>query len=161
MVLGFSILWVLLHQGLYHFFAQHNFFQSPSQSPWLLMYATQLANLYVAQSTSTSVTPLTSHRSNNSMHCYIDGEASESITRTKFETSYSDVFSAYNQHFIDITLSLPLLSFWLCICSLFFFIHVCWSFSFWIFAPQKLVVQCQLLLYFIHFHCAQQLMTIL
>jgi hypothetical protein len=59
------------------------------------------------------------------MHCYIDGEVSESITRTKFETPYSDVSSAYNRHFIDITLSLPLLSFWLCICSLFFFIHVC------------------------------------
>ncbi len=60
------------------------------------MYASQLTHLYAAQSTSTSTTPSISHKSNNSTHCYIDGEASKFITRTKFETSFSDVSSAYN-----------------------------------------------------------------
>jgi hypothetical protein len=60
------------------------------------MYVAQLASFYVAQSTSTFATPSTTHRSNNSMHCYIDGEVFESITGTKFETSYFDVSSAYN-----------------------------------------------------------------
>jgi hypothetical protein len=45
------------------FFAQDYFFQSPSQSPWLLVYAAQLTNLYATQSTSTS------HRNNSGMHC--------------------------------------------------------------------------------------------
>jgi hypothetical protein len=85
---GCSTLWVFLHGGLYHFFAQDDFFQNPSQSPWLSMY--------VAQSSSTSTTLSTSHRSNNNMHCYIDGEAFKSIIWTKFETSYFDVSSVYN-----------------------------------------------------------------
>lgn len=78
------------------FFAQDDFLQSYSQSPQLLVYTTQLANLYVAQSTLTSTTPSTSHKSNSGMHCYIDGEAYESITETKFGTSYYDVSNAYN-----------------------------------------------------------------
>ncbi len=64
-------------------------------SPQLLVYATQLANLHVAQSTLTFTTPSTSHKSNSGMHCYIDGEACESITGTKFGTSYYDVSNAY------------------------------------------------------------------
>ncbi len=78
------------------FFAQNDFFQSPSQSPLLSVYAAQLVDLYVSQSTSTSATPSTSHRSKNSMHCYINGKVFEFVVRTKFETSYSNVFSAYN-----------------------------------------------------------------
>jgi LAS superfamily LD-carboxypeptidase LdcB len=66
------------------FFAHNDFFQSPR----LLVY--------VAQSSSTSTTPSTSHRSNNNMHYYINGKVYEFVTRTKFETSYSNVFSAYN-----------------------------------------------------------------
>ncbi len=93
------------------FFAQDDFFQSPSESPRLLVYTTQLTNLYAAQSTSTSTTPSTSHRNNNNMQCYIDGEAFKSITGTKFETSYFDVSCLQSKHFIEITLSLPLLSF--------------------------------------------------
>jgi hypothetical protein len=73
------------------FFAQDDFFRSPSQNPRLLVYATQLANLYAAQSTSTSTTPSTSHRNNNNMQCHIDGEAFEFIIGTKFETSYFDL----------------------------------------------------------------------
>jgi hypothetical protein len=52
--------------------------------------------MYAAQSTSAFATPSTTRRNNNNMHYYIAGEASESITRTKFETSYSNVSSAYN-----------------------------------------------------------------
>jgi hypothetical protein len=77
------------------FFAQDHFFQSPSQSPWLLVYVAQLVDLYATQSTSTSATPSTSHRNNSGMHCYIGGEAFESIYGTKFEISYFNVFSAH------------------------------------------------------------------
>jgi len=136
------------------FFAQNDFFQNPSQSLRLSMY--------VAQSSSTSTTPSRSHRSNNSMHCYIDGEAFKSIIWTKFETSYFDVFSAYN---LNISWRLPCL----CLCCHFDCVFVHYSSSSMFvdnfhsqYLPQiKLVVECQLLLYFIHFHCAQQLMTIL
>jgi hypothetical protein len=86
----------LLAQRFIPVFAQNDFFQSPSQSPRLLVYVAQLVDLYVAQSTSTSATPSTSHRSNNNMHYYINGKVYEFVTRTKFETSYSNVFSAYN-----------------------------------------------------------------
>jgi hypothetical protein len=58
-------------------------------------YVNQLADLYATQSTSTFATPSTSHTSKNGMHCYIDGEAFESIIRTKLGTSYFDVYSAY------------------------------------------------------------------
>jgi len=54
-----------------------------------------MSKLYVDQSTSTSTTPSTSHKSNNGMHCYVDGEAYESIIGTNFGISYYDVPNAY------------------------------------------------------------------
>jgi hypothetical protein len=51
--------------------------------------------LYVAQSTSTSTTPSTSHKNNSGMYCYIGGEAYESIIGTKFGTSYYDIPNVY------------------------------------------------------------------
>ncbi len=71
-------------------FCTYEFLWNPSQSPQLLVYVVQLANLYVAQSTSTS------HKSNSGMYCYIDGEAYESVIGTKFGTSYYDVLHVYN-----------------------------------------------------------------
>jgi hypothetical protein len=77
--LGCSTLW-RLHEGLYHFLHKMTFFKVIPKVHGYLVYATQLANLYVAQSTLTFTTPSTSHKSNSGMHCYIDGVAYESIT---------------------------------------------------------------------------------
>jgi hypothetical protein len=138
-----STLWIFLHEGLYHFLHKMIFFKvfPKVHNHWSML----------PKSTSTS------HRSKNNMHCYINGKVSEFVTRTKFETSLMPTIQKLHRDYLFFAWVVILI---MCL-FIVVFIHVCWSFSFPIFAPKKLVVDFQLLLYFVHFHCAQQFVTIL